>query len=176
MRASLIVPSLAAALVLAATSGASAQWNNQPWQPGWKGPSGGVGMSPGYRQAIIQREFTGSEPDNLYRGADGFLLDVRRGPDRQAFLSRPSSITLPYRPSGFLNLGGFGYGGAASGPYLANGGYAGNPYESAQVAYVGWTSLMNTPSDQGSWTGVATSTATPAGQVIDTWIGQLDGL
>lgn len=175
MKSSVIVTMLAAAFVLAGTSAASAQWNNQPWQPGWKGPSGGVGMSPGYRQAILEREFTGSEPDNLYRGADGFLLDVRRGPDRQAFLSRPSSVTLPYRPDGFLSLSGFGYGGASSGPYLA-GGYAGNPFDSAQVAYVGWTELMNTPSDQGRWTGVATSSATPAGQVIDTWIGQLNGL
>ena len=72
---------------------ANAQLNNRPYS--FNTPGGGVGMSTGGRQAIINRELTGATPDNLVRGNRGELLDVREGPGKSAIVSVPGGNVIP---------------------------------------------------------------------------------
>lgn len=72
----LIVSMVGAILFL--MGGASAQMNNRPYS--FKNSPGGLGMSDGGRQAIINQKMLDKAPDNLLRGPDGFLLDVIKGP------------------------------------------------------------------------------------------------
>ncbi len=69
--------------VLMAPQVAEAQMNNRPYS--FKGSSGGgVGMSLGGRQAILNEEVFDATPDNLLRGPNGQLLDVIEGPGHSA--------------------------------------------------------------------------------------------
>lgn len=73
---------------------AQAQMNNKPFS--FKGsPDGGVGMSIGGKQAIINQEIFGSTPKNMIRGADGQLLSLSMGEGRVAIVSNEGN-------SGFL--------------------------------------------------------------------------
>lgn len=76
----------AAALITAVTAGtAAAQMNNRPYA--FKNsPGGGVGMSIGGRQAIINEKLFRETPDNLQRGSGGFLVDVIEGPGHSAIV------------------------------------------------------------------------------------------
>jgi hypothetical protein len=76
-----------------------AQLNNKPFS--FKGsPDGGVGMSLGGRQAILNKEIFGVTPKNLVRGFDGQLLDVTRGPGHSAIVSHEGGGFIPsYRGS-----------------------------------------------------------------------------
>src|SRR5690554_6005388 len=81
--------SLAAGLALVLVlplAEATAQWNNRPYQPAFRGAAGGVGMSPGYRQVIIQDRLSDRmSRNNLYRLPSGALADVAQDRD-QAFI------------------------------------------------------------------------------------------
>ncbi|MCL4678678.1 MAG: hypothetical protein KJ017_08830 [Alphaproteobacteria bacterium] len=73
---------------------AQAQMNNKPFS--FKGtPDGGVGMSMGGKQAILNQEIFGSTPKNMIRGADGQLLNLTMGEGRVAIVSNEGN-------SGFL--------------------------------------------------------------------------
>ena len=64
-----------------------AQLDNKPFS--FKGtPDGGVGMSIGGQQAILNDKILGVRPDNLLRNSSGVLLDVSRGPGHSAIVSR----------------------------------------------------------------------------------------
>ncbi len=73
---------------------ALAQMDNRPFS--FKGtPDGGIGMSIGGQQAIINDKILGLRPDNLVRSSTGILLDVSRGPGRSAIVANEGN-------SGFL--------------------------------------------------------------------------
>ena len=72
---------------------AHAQMNNKPFS--FNTPDGGVGMSTGGQQAIINQEVLGTTPDNLIRNSSGVLLDVQEGPGNTAIVSNEGA-------SGFL--------------------------------------------------------------------------
>ena len=159
---------LAAAVVLALPPGdAAAQWNNAPYQPSFRGPSAGIGMSPGYRQVIILDRLSDSvSRNNLHRLPSGLLSNVIRE-DGQAFLATPDG--LPVAPERFVTRSsGFGYGGTAgylrrSLPFAAQRGGL-----HASVAFNGWWPIVaDTPSASAS-----SFSASP----IDGWIAQLDSL
>lgn len=73
---------------------AQAQLFSEPFQFNNRGFEGGVGMSPGYREAIVDEYLTGNTPDNLLRAADGSLLNVTEGPNGLAVVSTRSSTVL----------------------------------------------------------------------------------
>lgn len=81
---------------------AMAQMQNRPFAFRNSGP-GGVGMSVGGKQAILNQEFTGAQPEVLVRDASGQLLDVRRGRDGLAIVREPGggNFIPGFRGSGF---------------------------------------------------------------------------
>ncbi len=78
---------------------AEAQMNNRPYAF----RNGGVGMSPGGRQAILNEKIFDVTPDNLMRGPDGTLLDVTEGPGHSALVSREGNggFITSYRGADF---------------------------------------------------------------------------
>lgn len=83
---------------------AQAQLNNRPYS--FNTPDGGVGMSAGGRQAIINEELTDATPDNLVRGSRGELLNLREGPGKSAIVSVPGGNVIPgFKGSTFRNPG-----------------------------------------------------------------------
>lgn len=63
-----------------------AQMDNRPYS--FPNSPGGLGMSDGGRQAIINQKILDGTPDNLLRGPDGLLLDVIKGPGNVVILRR----------------------------------------------------------------------------------------
>lgn len=77
----------AAIITIAAAAGsANAQISDRPFS--FRNSPGGLGMSPGGRQAIMNEQILGETPDNLLRWSDGRLLDVTRGSGNSAIVSR----------------------------------------------------------------------------------------
>jgi len=73
---------------------ALAQMDNRPFS--FKGtPDGGIGMSVGGQQAILNDKILGFRPKNLVKSSSGILLDVARGPGNSAIVSNEGN-------SGFL--------------------------------------------------------------------------
>ncbi|MDF2095834.1 hypothetical protein [Aquibaculum arenosum] len=170
--------SLAAGLALVLVlplAEATAQWNNRPYQPAFRGAAGGVGMSPGYRQVIIQDRLSDRmSRNNLYRLPSGALADVAQDRD-QAFIIGADGLPS-VRTGRVSNLSGFGYGGGGLGYGI--GGAMTRPTagfwvyalrSSATGAFNGWWPLLTARDGSGA-RGAAG--ATP----IDGWIGQLDSL
>lgn len=162
MRASfLVTTTLCGILFLAGT--AQAQLINRPFS--FNTPSGGVGMSIGGRQAILNDKILGSRPDNLVRGADGQLITVISGPGRSAISSIEGGGTIPgYRGRSFrdgnpgMSAGAFnayfvpGSSGGGVGPVLESGAtintWTGRIITGMPVSY--------TPSSSvDTWTGMA---------------------
>lgn len=85
---------IAAAMVSAAMAGtAYAQLDNKPFS--FKNsPGGGVGMSVGGRQAIINEKLFDSTPHNLQRGPDGSLVTVTEGPGKSAIIFRDGTTSV----------------------------------------------------------------------------------
>lgn len=77
-------------------SGAVAQLNNMPYA--FRGAvDGGVGMSVGGKQAILNEQITGVTPYNMVRGVDGQLLDVQKSFGGSAIVSYPGTTqTIPH--------------------------------------------------------------------------------
>lgn len=76
----------AVATVFLFTSFAGAQMNNKPYA--FKNSPGGMGMSDGGRQAILNEKILGETPSNMLRGPDGLLLDVIKGPGNVVIVRR----------------------------------------------------------------------------------------
>lgn len=159
----------AVAAVMAGMAGdAAAQLiSNQPFEFSRRG-GGGVGMSPGYRQAIIEEKLFDRRPENLLRDATGFLVEVERGPSRQAFVRRQASPFEPgvgsVRPGGFFTVFGGGAGISVGGVFLGSG-FRGAGY--------GGVSGLEYGAMDGS--GTAVSYSSSASTPIDSWISQLYG-
>ncbi|HEY4134312.1 MAG TPA: hypothetical protein VGO34_03770 [Alphaproteobacteria bacterium] len=116
--ASTITGAAVALFLLCLSQAASAQISNQPFAFGGNPGAGvpgtsGLGMSPAYREVILERKLLGrSTSNNFIRGADGSLVNVERKGD-QAY-ARP--VTTPFAASqSSFSLSGFGYGGSGGG-------------------------------------------------------------
>lgn len=98
---SLLLTAGVVASLFAGNSEAVAQLNNKPYA--FKGsPNGGVGMSIGGMQAIINQKVLGVTPDNLVRAPNGVLLDVTKGPNNVAITSNEGGGFIPgYKGTGF---------------------------------------------------------------------------
>lgn len=165
---------LGAGLALAVLSGAGASaQSNAPYRPGGvsAGVSGGVGISLGYRQAILNDRLSNSRPDALVRGADGALVDVDRR-SGQAFLRVPGDGAFQpgARPNRSWPTGlgtGLGWGGAyqpgSSGRYFGSGG--------AGDSLTNWIAALPTGEDGMSRDGLYLGSATTP---MDVWIRQLE--
>lgn len=89
MRPSVFALCAALAVGFAFPSGAYAQlMGSQPYQPSVGRSGAGFGMSPAYREAILNQKLLGRQSNPLVRGTDGRLLDVERRGD-QAFVREP---------------------------------------------------------------------------------------
>ncbi|MEZ5918545.1 MAG: hypothetical protein R3D66_01015 [Alphaproteobacteria bacterium] len=86
-------------LFLTATN-VQAQMNNRPFS--FNTPSGGVGMSIGGQQAILNKQVFGVEPENMVRGPSGDLLSVTKGDGGVAIVSFEGGSFIPsFRGSSF---------------------------------------------------------------------------
>lgn len=142
----------AAAIAVAASAwvqlSAASAWAQLSTEPYSYRSGGSVGMSNAYRQAMMDKEITGSRPRNLLRGADGSLLVVEERNSQAVVTSRPSSY-LFYR------------GGNVAGVNIAGAGYG-----------LGFGSSID------GWTGPGVAVIPPgAGRPpIDSWVAQVDGV
>lgn len=158
---------VATVLFLGGATNAHAQAGNLPYQ------SGGVGLSFGGRQAILNAKLLNSRPKNLVRGSDGSLLDVsRRG--SQAFLRSPETGAI--LPGGSPRRGwatglgtGLGWGGMAS-AYGGALGYRHGGSGGAADSLMQWISMLDMGPGR-SYGGVSIS---ESGGPIDQWTGQND--
>lgn len=146
MKRALILSALILSLG-AFTSPAYAQMNNKPFS--FKGtPDGGVGMSMGGRQAILNQEIFGATPKNMIRGADGQLLSLTVGEGRVAIVSNEGN-------SGFLP------------------GYKGSSFrgDNPDMSY----GVFNTFFSPRNRDGISSSTlaALHTGSVISTWTARV---
>lgn len=156
-------------LLLLAGAPALAQ-TNQPYQPG------GVGMSLGYRQGILNDKLLGSRPKSLVRGPNGELLDLQQQ-GHQAFLRSPDSgAFIPgARPnSGWIfGLGtGLGWGGGYYQPAFSSGAtarYAGFSISGGNI--FSWIAMLPAGNGGSHWSGIL---PTGGGTPINAWIWQLD--
>lgn len=147
---------------------AGAQMSNAPFSF-HNNPGGGVGMSVGGRQALINEKILGATPDNLVRGPSGELLDVQKGPGGSAITSHPGTgqVIPQYRGTGFQ----------------------GNQSEMAREAFTGYflpfmfaisyapSSDMHSAATVSTWTSRVLSGGMPIsyldGNVVDSWTGQV---
>jgi hypothetical protein len=166
---------VAFALAALMSSEAQAQlMGNAPYQPTFGSGRGGgsFGMSPAYRQAILNAQLLGQQSNPLVRDRNGFLLDVdRRG--SQAFLRAPAS---PFLPASGAAIGisaagvGFGFGttaGAGAGLY-ATAGYG----AALDGNRLNWIAMLDASPNEWPWSGVSASATTPA--PLNVWIAQLE--
>lgn len=162
----------AAFFCAAAPALAEAQQIEGPFQFRNRGAAGeAVGMSPAYRQMIIEHEFTGQRPENLIRDRSGSLLQVERGRSNQAFVRLQAEPFLPsVTGSAGFRIFGFSLGGG--GVALAGGG----GFSDAGGIFLGWSSMLSMRETGARWTGNGGSAMSPASYVIDSWIGQLASL
>ena len=115
---------------------AHAQLFNEPYQFG-RGGDGGPGMSFGYREAIIDEELTGAQPEFFLRGPAGNLLDVQELDDGTAIVSTRGSTFLPGAASrGVRSLNLAARLGSSSG-----GGYGFIPDPAASIT--SWTAMAS---------------------------------
>ncbi len=85
---------VALVLLFCGTGTAAAQMGNEPFQPFRSGAS--VGMSTGYRQAILEQKLRASTPAAMVRAPDGTLLEVSRyGSRATAFVTAPADAFVP---------------------------------------------------------------------------------
>jgi hypothetical protein len=127
-----------------------------PFQFRNRGAGSDVGMSPGYRQAIIDAEINNNRPDTLVRDGGGFLVSVIRR-DGQAFLLQQAQ---PFLVGGGSSVGSGGF-------YVGYGG----------VSVSIWTSMASSGLPGmvlASYAGAGPSTPLSRPSPIDAWVAQLD--
>lgn len=101
------------AALLTVSTAAHAQLDNRPYQ---FRSAGSVGMSEGYRQAIINEQLTGETPRFFVRDAQGSLVDVVRGPGRVPLIRDATTGQLTtgrHRGAAGFSMGGVRVGGPA---------------------------------------------------------------
>lgn len=147
---------------------ASAQMNNRPYA--FKTITGGVGMSMGGKQAILNQKIYGVSPENMVRAPDGVLLDVQKGPGGAAIVSTEGGGFIPsYRGTSFrgnntdMAVGVFN---SYFTPGVSDSGGGGSAYAHAHAGAV-----------ISTWTARVTSGGQPVsylpGNTVDTWTGMV---
>lgn len=158
---------IAAAMISAVTAGtAYAQLDNKPYS--FKNsPGGGVGMSVGGRQAIINEKLFDSTPHNLQRGPDGSLVDVTEGPGKSAIIFRngTTSVIPGFSGTSFRGQNALMQVGVFN-PYFAS------DFNSTSLPGIAYSQFYTT-SAINSWTGSVSSQAllfSPnGGSPVDKW-------
>ncbi len=161
-----------ASAVLIASPARAQLMGNAPYQP-ITGNIGGVGMSPAYRQAILNSKLLGRQTNPLVRDQNGFLLSVDRR-NSQAFLRVPNQPFLVASDgTGIVSAdragigSGLGWGGAdgyRAAVYVGSG-----PYDGHSLYWIG---MLNEPPNSLPWSGVTSGAA--AAVPISAWIAQLN--
>ena len=162
-----------AGAVLIASPARAQLMGNAPYQP-MAGNIGGMGMSPAYRQVILNSKLLGQQTNPLVRDESGFLLSVDRR-NSQAFLRVPNQPFLVGSDgAGIFSAdragivgGGLGWGGAdgyRAAVYVGSGPYDGNSLY--------WIGMLNESPNSLPWSGVTSGAA--AAVPISAWIAQLN--
>lgn len=131
---------------------------------------GGVGMSIGGRQAILNEELFGATPDNLVRGPVGELLDVTEAGRGAAVVNVPGSSFIPGFRGADFRRGTVGMSVGAFNSFFvpkADGTLAIFPFESSS------SDTVNT------WTGrviSGTGVSFRAGNPVDVWTSLVFGM
>ena len=145
----------------------TAQLNNKPFS--FKGtPDGGIGMSQGGREAIIDEKLLGITPDNLVRAPNGVLLDVIEGPGRSAIVSVQGGQALPtFRGTSWKG----GNQALSVGTFNAFFSPVGTRSSSRSVVFLNSSATVNT------WTTRVVTNGYPAsysaGSTVDAWTAML---
>lgn len=168
MRLHHLLAGLCAGALLMTSQPAMSQMDNRPFQ---FRQSGGLGMSTGGRQAILQEKLRNQRPDNLVR-RNGVLVDVVEGPGGAAIVQNQGAAFVPN-----ARRGGFRADGAAVGvfnPFFRNGGGGSSGASPAipamyhsSTALTGWTHAVASESHMPSVASNATSS------VIAAWTQQV---
>lgn len=151
----------------AACASAHAQLiSNEPFS--FRGAPGGVGISIGGQQAILNKEIFNQHPDNMVRDPAGRLLSVTEGPGESAFVSYPGTGTfIPQFRTSWKSSRQLG---AA---------IAGNNYYQPAIFFSSADSIVAAPSGAtvSTWTARVSSGDMPISylqsNVIDNWTGQV---
>ena len=163
---------LAAALVTCVPASQAQLMGTAPYQPFSRsggGGVGGVGMSLGYRQAILEAELRGQRSNPLIRDQSGFLLNIeRRG--SQAFVTAPDQPFLPGQRGGGFSVAvggvGLGWSGGTSGGFSY---YVAGPAEGG--GFPAWIAMLDKPANELPWSGLTAAAIRPT--PLNVWIGQL---
>jgi hypothetical protein len=101
MRRYLVLATALIAIMQAVAAPAAAQLQNSPFTFR-NSPGGGVGMSIGGRQAILNDKLLGDTPSVILRDATGQILTLQEGPNNTAIVAVPGGNFIPgYRGSDF---------------------------------------------------------------------------
>lgn len=144
-----------------------AQLDNKPFS--FKGtPDGGIGMSIGGRQAILNQKILGVTPENLVRAPNGVLLDVVKGPGQTAIVSQEGGGTIP-------SYHGLSYKGQNENMSVGvfNAYFSPNQERSSTPSVV----FLNSSALVSTWTGRVVSGGVPVSyspnSSVDTWTGMV---
>lgn len=140
------------------SSGGQPVTSDAPFMFTHRGAGDSVGMSPAYRQAILDAELNNNRPDTLVRDSNGYLVAVTRS-HGQAFLQE---VAQPFLVGG----GGYGYSSGGTGFFVRFGGVAINVWTSMGNSDLGGLSLA-------AYAG-ADSPFLARTSPIDTWVSQLN--
>ncbi|MEZ5666508.1 MAG: hypothetical protein R3F55_03555 [Alphaproteobacteria bacterium] len=133
---------LVAGIALAAgalVAPAQAQLFNEPFN--FSRGGGSVGMSAGYREAIIDEQLTGNRPEFFLRDSSGALVDVQRGANGLAVVRSRTSTILG---AGGRSLRGWNY------------------HALAETGSIGVGMIPNPAASIDAWTAMASGLPVPA--------------
>ena len=126
---------------------ALAQMDNRPFS--FKGtPGGGIGMSIGGQQAILNDKILGFRPKNLVKNSSGILLDVTKGPGSSAIVGNEGN-------SGFL-------------PKYKGTSYKGDNLEMTAGVFNSYFSPR-----EGSYSGATLAANISSGSMVSTWTARV---
>ena len=152
-------------LISSVNNVALAQLNNKAFS--FNTPNGGVGMSIGGKQAILNKEILNSVPTNLVRSNTGTLLNVTKNKGGAAIVNYEGGSFIPsFRGSSFRGDHTDWFAGAFNSFFVPNNGNASTP---RFLSY-------QTGANISTWTG-RVSTNTPVSytpnNTVDTWTGMV---
>ncbi len=144
---------------------ANAQINNKPFS--FKGtPDGGIGMSIGGQQAIINQKILGVTPNNLVRGANGILLNITKNSGGSAIVSYPDGggVIPSFKGTSFRG----------SNEMMTVGAF--NPYfiaDKSRSSFTSFSSMASSSAAVSTWTTRVATGGLPASyspnSVVDNW-------
>ncbi|HEX6956897.1 MAG TPA: hypothetical protein VF194_02840 [Ferrovibrio sp.] len=151
---------------------AEAQWNNQPYQLPSRGNT--FGMSPAYRQVILQRKLNGTPSNPILRDGAGNLVDIERRGNLAFLRAQASPFLVSSSGLGFgagLGIDGVSLGWGLGGSLGYASGAAGGAISNGGAVIASWTGMLD-----GAPTLIGAYGFGGPGAVIDSWIGQLSSM